>query len=297
MMVFAAITAAVPIVICVVIIVTSRRAASGKLPRNQYVGIRTPSTMRSDAAWVAAHRAATRLTPLYLVITAIVCAAVLWAALYASSPGVVITVGLGGFAVLIVALLHLDHRGQGREIGQGRDRRPATAVRIRTRLIPVAVAVVVSAGLYAIHLTSAPPKHTVHAPYSTTEALEFLLFSTGRVVADHPDLAKQSALGTASDAQARTAVESVTRCVDHLDATAGPALTAAFNAADPQRLDGALQRFDAAARRWVSAPYPQDAPCPEPPPPPKYGGEYTDPGGKGWWRMNGEGYLNYVFYG
>jgi uncharacterized membrane protein len=106
MMVFAAITAAVPIVICVVIIVTSRRAASGKLPRNQYVGIRTPSTMRSDAAWVAAHRAATRLTPLYLVITAIVCAAVLWAALYASSPGAVITVGLGGFAVLIVALIY-----------------------------------------------------------------------------------------------------------------------------------------------------------------------------------------------
>jgi hypothetical protein len=170
-------------------------------------------------------------------------------------------------------------------------------VRIRTRLIPVAVAAVVSAGLYAIHLTSPPAKHTVHAPYSTAEALEFMLFSTGRVVADHPDLAKQSPLGTASDAEARTAIESVTRCVDHLDATAGPALTAAFNAADPQRLDSALQRFDAAARRWVSAPYPQDAPCPEPPPPPKYGGEYTDPGGKGWWRMNGEGYLNYVFYG
>ena len=96
MMVFAAITATVPIVMCAVIIVTSRRAASGKLARNHYVGIRTPSTMRSDAAWVAGHRAATRLSPAVLVITAIVCAAVLWAALYASSPGVVITVGLGG---------------------------------------------------------------------------------------------------------------------------------------------------------------------------------------------------------
>ena len=54
----------------------------------------------------AGHRAAARLTPLYLVITAVVCAAVVWAALYASSPGVVITVGLGGFAVLIVAVIY-----------------------------------------------------------------------------------------------------------------------------------------------------------------------------------------------
>lgn len=168
-------------------------------------------------------------------------------------------------------------------------------MRIRTHLLPVAVAV--SVGLYAIHPTSPPPRRTVYAPYSTTDALEFLLFSTGRVVADHPDLDKQPALRTVSDAQAQTAVESVTRCVDHLDATAGPALTAAFNAADPQRLDSALQRFDAAARRWITAPYRQDAPCPEPPPPPKYGGEYQDPGGNGWWRMNGEGYLNYILYG
>jgi uncharacterized membrane protein len=106
MMVFAAITAAVPIVLCVVVIATSRLAANGRLPRNQWVGIRSPSTMRSDAAWVAAHRAALRLTPLYLVITAVVCAAVVWAALYLSTPGVVITVGMGGFAAFIAALIY-----------------------------------------------------------------------------------------------------------------------------------------------------------------------------------------------
>jgi hypothetical protein len=145
------------------------------------------------------------------VITAVVCAAVVWAALYASSPGVVIAVGLGGFAVLIVALIYSSIiAGKAAMIGRGRDRRPATAVRIRTRLIPVAVAVVVSATVYAIHLTSAPPNHTVHAPYSTAEALEFQLFSTGRVVADHPDLAKQPTL-----------------------ATAGPALTAAITVETP----------------------------------------------------------------
>ena len=29
----------------------------GKLPRNHFAGIRLPSTMRSDRAWAAAHRA------------------------------------------------------------------------------------------------------------------------------------------------------------------------------------------------------------------------------------------------
>lgn len=31
---------------------------TGRLPRNFLAGIRIPSTMRSDAAWVAGHRAA-----------------------------------------------------------------------------------------------------------------------------------------------------------------------------------------------------------------------------------------------
>ena len=39
----------------------------GKLPRNYFVGIRLPSTMRSDEAWVAAHRVAWP----YILVTAI----------------------------------------------------------------------------------------------------------------------------------------------------------------------------------------------------------------------------------
>jgi hypothetical protein len=33
--------------------------SAGRLPRNHLVGIRIPSTMRTDAAWAAGHRAAT----------------------------------------------------------------------------------------------------------------------------------------------------------------------------------------------------------------------------------------------
>jgi hypothetical protein len=39
-------------------IVVGRMAAMGKLPRNPVVGIRIPSTMCSDDAWLAGHRAA-----------------------------------------------------------------------------------------------------------------------------------------------------------------------------------------------------------------------------------------------
>lgn len=38
----------------------SRAAASGRLKRNPYAGIRTPSTMVSDEAWTTAHRAGSR---------------------------------------------------------------------------------------------------------------------------------------------------------------------------------------------------------------------------------------------
>ena len=42
----------------------ARAAADGRLKRNQFAGIRIPSTMRSDAAWLAGHRAAENPTRL-----------------------------------------------------------------------------------------------------------------------------------------------------------------------------------------------------------------------------------------
>jgi hypothetical protein len=35
-----------------------RRAADGRLPRNNYAGIRIPGTLRDDEGWLAGHRAA-----------------------------------------------------------------------------------------------------------------------------------------------------------------------------------------------------------------------------------------------
>jgi hypothetical protein len=58
--------------------------------------------------------------------------------------------------------------------------------------MPLATIVVIgSVALYAPQVTSTSTRHVMHTPYTTTEVLEFLLFSTGRVVADHPDFDKQ----------------------------------------------------------------------------------------------------------
>jgi hypothetical protein len=64
------------IVLCVVMLGsgvllmwTARAAASGRLQRNQVAGIRTASTMASDAAWLAAHVRAKRPTVLAGVVS------------------------------------------------------------------------------------------------------------------------------------------------------------------------------------------------------------------------------------
>lgn len=88
------------------LIVLARRAASGRLARNQWVGIRTPSTLRSDRGWVAGHRAALRLTPLFLLMNAVTCSALFAAARYVSSPIVVRLVGFGVIGIIIVLVVY-----------------------------------------------------------------------------------------------------------------------------------------------------------------------------------------------
>jgi SdpI/YfhL protein family len=66
-LVFTGFIAVTFIFLTALIIVIDWAGANGRLRRNRLVGIRTPSTMRSDQAWIAGHRAALRLTPLHLV--------------------------------------------------------------------------------------------------------------------------------------------------------------------------------------------------------------------------------------
>jgi hypothetical protein len=42
----------------VIVIALGRMAATGRLPRSNFAGIRIPSTMRTDEAWRAGHQAA-----------------------------------------------------------------------------------------------------------------------------------------------------------------------------------------------------------------------------------------------
>jgi hypothetical protein len=87
-------------------IALARRAVNGRLQRNHWIGIRTPSTMRSNQAWVAGDRAALRLTPLFLLTNVVTCVALFAGALYVTTLGVVILVGFGVIAVIIALVVY-----------------------------------------------------------------------------------------------------------------------------------------------------------------------------------------------
>ena len=87
----------------VLMVANWRRAARGKLVRNVYVGVRTPSTLRSPEAWVAGNRAAVRTAPLYVLFNAVMCAGLLAAALHGWRL-VVAFIG-GGFCALIALMI------------------------------------------------------------------------------------------------------------------------------------------------------------------------------------------------
>lgn len=68
----------------------ARATASGKLGRNHLAGIRMPSTMATDEAWLAAHRRAERPTR--------------WAGIVSIITGVVVLAPLPPWLVAIVIL-------------------------------------------------------------------------------------------------------------------------------------------------------------------------------------------------
>lgn len=79
-MIFAAGFAPLPLIMTIVSVSVSRRAVDGRLPPNKTSGIRTRATISSDRAWVAAHSAALRLTPLLVAVTVVT-----WIVLFATA--------------------------------------------------------------------------------------------------------------------------------------------------------------------------------------------------------------------
>ncbi|MDY0913695.1 hypothetical protein GTU73_01720 [Rathayibacter sp. VKM Ac-2804] len=100
----------------VLVLWAARAAASGRLGRNQVAGIRTASTLASDAAWLAAHRRAERST-----LAAGVCAIV-------SAVPAVLPVPIGAVlvSVLVGCLAILGFVVHGAVVG-GRAAREAEA--------------------------------------------------------------------------------------------------------------------------------------------------------------------------
>jgi hypothetical protein len=103
------------------IIIVSWRAATGRLARNQTTGIRIPSTMRSDQAWVAGHRAALRLTPLYLLQLAFTLTLLTVTVLQGRPRGAVMAVGIGGTLLyLLIVIIAAFVAGRAAKAANGR---------------------------------------------------------------------------------------------------------------------------------------------------------------------------------
>lgn len=94
-----------PVLVTGVMIVVSARAADGRIARNQWVGIRTRSTMRTDEGWAAGHRAALRLWPLYVVTTLVIWVA-LGVATVSATNNVVHLMGFIVFAAILALVFY-----------------------------------------------------------------------------------------------------------------------------------------------------------------------------------------------
>jgi hypothetical protein len=92
------------VVLCVIVVVVCWRAATGKLERNLFVGIRAPATLRSDEAWVVGHRAGLRHAPLLGLAMAAVSSAQFLLAWRGRTAGVVVSGFVGMFAVVVMVI-------------------------------------------------------------------------------------------------------------------------------------------------------------------------------------------------
>lgn len=139
--------------------------------------------------------------------------------------------------------------------------------------VPLAASIV--ATCLAVYATNTPTGHPGVSParanYSAASIVEYLAFSSGPIVSDHPQI-RRIHMGSAdklTSEQKTTAATWLAGCIDHYDASASSALEFAFNSADPARIDSALMKFDQAANQWLGDSIREaSSPCPPPPSPP-----------------------------
>ena len=97
--------------------VVSRRAADGRLRRNGVAGIRTPATLRSDAAWRAGHEAARGLSDASGAVFAVTGMAAL---VLRPAPVWAGAVLVGATAATVLLLLAARRAGAAAAAAQGR---------------------------------------------------------------------------------------------------------------------------------------------------------------------------------
>lgn len=107
------------------LIVTGYMAWTGRLPRNQWAGIRTKTTMSSDAVWHAAHRKA---GPWLMISGVAMLVGGVLSAFFESSRatgiagGLIVTMSLFGVAGAVVAANDAARKALLNEVGQQQTR-------------------------------------------------------------------------------------------------------------------------------------------------------------------------------
>ena len=92
------------LLVAAVIVGTTWAAATGRLGLNVAVGIRTPATMRSDAAWLAGHRAAWPVARAAGRVVALL-AVVATVLLLIGHPVAAMACGMAGLLLVLVAAI------------------------------------------------------------------------------------------------------------------------------------------------------------------------------------------------